>query len=221
MSSVDELTSLIFGTDRDQTSFDTAGDLQAAETLRRWADAGYFTPGFGGAGYDDTVADFAAGTGLFFITGNWIVENLGADSTDFGFFVLPPTDAGAPPVSTGGAGFPLSITSSSEHADAAAAYIDWMNSDHASDLLTQVGQLPLSTSAPASVRPGTVLADVVQAANDVTAANGVVPYLDWATPTFYDTITAGIQELMADRITPQEFVQAAEQDYGDFQRGRP
>jgi raffinose/stachyose/melibiose transport system substrate-binding protein len=154
------------------------------------------------------------------ITGNWIVANLGADSTDFGFFVLPPENAGDPPVSTGGAGFPLSIASSTQHADAAAAYIDWMNSDHASDLLTQVGELPLRTSAPASVQPGTVLADVVTAANDVTAANGVVPYLDWATPTFYDTVTAAIQELMADRITPQQFVANVEQDYGDFQRSR-
>jgi raffinose/stachyose/melibiose transport system substrate-binding protein len=220
MAPVSELTDLVFGRAGSQLTFDTPANLEAATTLRRWADAGYFTPGFGGGGYDDAVANFAAGEGLFMITGNWIVSNLGADSTAFGFFVMPPTDAGAPPVSTGGAGFPLSIAASSEHADAAAAYLDWMNSDHASELLLRVGQLPLRTGAELDIQDGTVLADVVDAARNVTESDGVVPYLDWATPTFYDTLTAGIQELMAGRITPQEFVSNVEQDYGDFQSSR-
>ena len=96
-----------------QLSFDTPANLQAATTLQDWAKAGYFTPGFGGGGYQDAVNNFANGQGLFMITGNWIVGDLGADNRDFGFFPMPPMEAGAPPVSTGGAGFPLSITASS------------------------------------------------------------------------------------------------------------
>jgi raffinose/stachyose/melibiose transport system substrate-binding protein len=221
MAPTSDLTDFIFGSQGTQLSFDTPANLQAATTLQDWAKAGYFTPGFGGGGYQDAVNNFANGQGLFMITGNWIVANLGADNRNFGFFVLPPKEAGAPPVSTGGAGFPLSITASSEHPDAAAAYIDWMTSDHASDLLVPTGQIPLHTGATAStVEPGTVLADVIDAAAAVTASNGVVPYEDWATPTFYDTLTAAIQELMADRITPQEFVSKVQQDYADFQSSR-
>lgn len=40
----------------------------------------------------------------------------------------------------------------------------------------------------------------------------MVPDEDWATPTFYDTLTAAIQELMANRITPKEFTTKVEQD---------
>ena len=65
-----------------------------------------------------------------------------------------------------------------------------------------------------------MLADVVDTAATVSKANGVVPYEDWATPTFYDTLTAGIQELMAMRITPQEFAAQVEKDYADFQASR-
>jgi raffinose/stachyose/melibiose transport system substrate-binding protein len=54
----------------------------------------------------------------------------------------------------------------------------------------------------------------------VTESNGIVPYEDWATPTFYDTLTAAIQELMVSRITPQEFVSKVQQDYADFQSSR-
>jgi raffinose/stachyose/melibiose transport system substrate-binding protein len=96
-----------------------------------------------------------------------------------------------------------------------------MTNDHASDLLLPTGQLPLSTAAgTSSVQDGTVLADVVNVADTVSDSNGVVPYEDWATPTFYDTITAAIQELMADRITPQEFASKVQQDYADFQNSR-
>lgn len=221
MASADYLTDLIFGLEGDQLSFDTPENVDAATTLQDWAEKEYFTPGFGGGGYDDAVANFAKGEGLFMITGNWIVESLGADNPDFGFFVLPPTEAGAPPVSTGGAGFPLSIAASSEHPDAAAAYIDWMTNDHASELLVPVGQLPLHAGAAnASVELGTVLADVIGAAEEVSASDGVIPYEDWATPTFYDTLTAGIQELMAMRITPEEFVERAQSDYSEFQSSR-
>ena len=136
------------------------------------------------------------------ITGNWIVENLGADSQDFGFFVMPPMEAGGSPVSTGGAGSRCRASVAPSIPDAAAAYIDWMTSDHAADLLLPTGQIPLSVGAPTPLQEGTVLADVVNAAATVSESNGMVPYLDWATPTFYDTTTAAIQELMAARITP-------------------
>jgi raffinose/stachyose/melibiose transport system substrate-binding protein len=221
MATVEDLTAFIFGLNGSELSFDTPANVQAATTLQDWATSGYFTPGFAGGGYQDAVNNFAKGEGLFTITGNWIVADLGADNSDFGFFVMPPREAGGPPVSTGGAGFPLSISAGSENPDAAAAYIDWMTNDHASDLLLPTGQLPLSAGAgTSSVQDGTVLADVLKASSIVTESNGVVPYEDWATPTFYDTLTAAIQELMVSRITPQEFVSKVQQDYADFQSSR-
>jgi raffinose/stachyose/melibiose transport system substrate-binding protein len=220
MAPVSDLSDFIFGSRGSSLSFDTPENLQAATTLQDWAKAGYFTPGFGGGNYQDAVNNFAKGDGLFMITGNWIVADLGADNTNFGFFAMPPVVAGDPPVSTGGAGFPLSIAATSANPDAAAAYIDWMTSDHATDLLLQTGQIPLHTGATSSVQPGTVLADVIDTAANVTASDGVVPYEDWATPTFYDTLTAAIQELMAERITPQAFVTKVQQDYSNFQSSR-
>ena len=214
------LTDLIFGTQGNALRFDTPENIQAAQTLQDWATKGYFTPGFGGAGYQTVVNDFANGNGVFNITGNWIVGDIGADSTQFGFFLMPPVTQGDPPVSTGGAGFPLSIAAGTEHADTAAAYIDWMTSDHASELLVPTGQLPLSKTETASIEPGTVLADVVDAARQVSQSNGVVPYEDWATPTFYDTMTAAIQELMVSRISPEEFAARVQADYEAFQNSR-
>jgi raffinose/stachyose/melibiose transport system substrate-binding protein len=87
--------------------------------------------------------------------------------------------------------------------------------------LVQAGEIPLHTGTSSSpIEPGTVLADVVDAATAVSEANGVVPYEDWATPTFYDSLTAAIQELMGMRITPQQFVSNVQKDYSDFQKSR-
>ena len=43
-----------------------------------------------------------------------------------------------------------------------------------------------------------------------------MPYLDYATPTFYDTITAGVQQLMAGRESPSEFTEALQGDFEKF-----
>ena len=221
LASAQTMSDFIFGHQGSQPSFDTPQNLQAAATLQDWSKKGYFTPGFGGGGYDTSVANFAKGQGLFMITGNWIVADLGADNRNFGFFPMPPMRAGGPAVSTGGAGFPLAITSASKHPDVAAAYVDWMTSDHASDLLLRAGQIPLHTGASTStVQQGTVLSDVVNAATTLSKANGVVPYEDWATPTFYDTLTAAIQELMGLKISPQQFVARVQKDYAGFQSSR-
>jgi raffinose/stachyose/melibiose transport system substrate-binding protein len=164
MAPTSYLTDLIFGTQRDQLSFDTPENTQAATTLQDWANKGYFTPGFGGAGYDDAVSNFAKGQGLFMITGNWIVANLGADNKSSGSSRCRrrtrATRRSRPAA-------PASRSRSrrvSEHPDAAAAYIDWMTSDHASDLLLPTGEIPLHNGKTPTVQPGTVLADVVDAA---------------------------------------------------------
>jgi raffinose/stachyose/melibiose transport system substrate-binding protein len=43
-----------------------------------------------------------------------------------------------------------------------------------------------------------------------------LPFPDWSTPTFYDTISKSAQSLAAGTITPQGFVDALQADYGAF-----
>jgi raffinose/stachyose/melibiose transport system substrate-binding protein len=216
------MTDFIFGLRYADISFDNPGNLKAATVLQDWARKGYFSPDFLAVGYDDSVTYFSRGRGLFMITGNWVVSILGADSSEFGFAPMPPRDAGGTAVSTGGPGFPLAIAASSKNPDAAAAYIDWMTNDHASQLLVPTGQIPLSVGfSPSSVATGTLLSEVLDSAGKLTAANGIVPYEDWATPGFYSTLTSAIQELMGDRITPQQFLTKVQEEYATFQESRP
>jgi raffinose/stachyose/melibiose transport system substrate-binding protein len=215
------MTDFIFGLKYDETRFDTPQNIQAATKLQEWVKNGYFAPDFLAVGYDDSVSYFTKGRGVFLLTGNWVVANLGAKSTEFGFFAVPPTEAGGVPVSTGAAGFPLSIPAKSENPEVAAAYIDWMTSDEAAQMLVQTGQIPLSkTFTPTGITEGTLLAQMLATAKKLNEQNGLVPYEDWATPSFYNTLTGGVQDLMGLKVTPQQFADAMQTDYESFQSSR-
>jgi raffinose/stachyose/melibiose transport system substrate-binding protein len=217
-----QLTDFIFGRGYDTISFETPENIRAATLLQDWVRKGYFTPDFLASGYDDAVAHFGQGQGLFMITGNWVVGNLGPDNADFGFFAMPPAQAGGPPVSTGGPGFPLAISSSTKHPDVAAAFIDWMTDDNAAQTLLPAGQIPLNVGfTPTGVDTGTLLADVLAAAGTVNDTDALVPYEDWAAPGFYNTLTSAVQELMGLKVSPREFVAKVEADYSSFQTSRP
>ena len=47
-------------------------------------------------------------------------------------------------------------------------------------------------------------------------SEGLVPYLDYSTPDFYDQITAAIQRLLAGKDSPQKFAQGVQADYARF-----
>jgi raffinose/stachyose/melibiose transport system substrate-binding protein len=130
--------------------------------------------------------------------------------------MLPPgVTAGAPPVATGGTGLPFAITAKSPNPDAAAAYINFITSADAMKVLTETGNLPVAETDQQSVAKGPQQ-DVFTAFGTVTAKNGLVPYLDYATPTFADTLGAALQDLLAKKATPQEFLATLEKDYKTF-----
>ena len=61
-----------------------------------------------------------------------------------------------------------------------------------------------------------MLPDIATQCRSVQSANGVVPYLDYSTPTFYDTLTASVQDLVAGKATPEQFTQTLQTDYSAF-----
>ena len=59
--------------------------------------------------------------------------------------------------------------------------------------MQQTGNLPaVPTSDGGQGRPG-VDAELVGGWQQLNKANGLVPYLDYSTPTFYDTVTSALQ----------------------------
>ncbi|GAB3811342.1 extracellular solute-binding protein [Kribbella italica] len=210
----DQITTLAFG--RPGASWKTPENTKAAENLVSWVDKGYFNSGFNGQGYDPAWQDFGKGNGVFLIAGTWLQADLQkALGTKVGFMLPPGTDAGAKPVITGGTGLPFAMTNKAKNKDAAAAYINFITSPDAMKVLTATGNLPIADTAQQQ-EPAGLAKDVFAAFGTAVGEEGLVPYLDYATPTMYDTLGAALQDLMAKKATPQQFVDKLEADYSKF-----
>jgi raffinose/stachyose/melibiose transport system substrate-binding protein len=210
----DAVTQLAFG--RKGGSWTTPENTKAAQTLVDWVDKGYFEPGFNGQGYDPAWQAFSKGKGAFLIAGTWLQADLQkAMGSDVRFMLPPGQAADAKPVATGGTGLPFSVTSKSPHPDVAAAYINFITDPHAMEVLASTGNLPVADTAAQQVSAG-LQKDVFNAFGTVVKADGLLPYLDYATPTMPDTLGAGLQDLLAKKASPQQFLQRIQKDYGDF-----
>lgn len=200
-------------------SWTDAPTVAAAQDVADWASKGYLTPGANGVSRDDALAAFSSGGALFNITGTWQQQTLTtAMGDDVGFVALDSADG--TPATTGGQGLAWAITSKSAHPDVAAAYIDFITNAKAAQVLLDTGNLPTVLPSGYAPKEGTLAADIAAQYRAVQAANGVVPYLDYSTPTFYDTLTAAVQDLVAGQATPQKFTETLQADYSAFLKSK-
>ena len=62
-------------------------------------------------------------------------------------------------------------------------------------------------------KPAGIRGDALAGWAKLSATNAMAGYMDWSTPTFYDTVTAAIQELMGGKLTPASFAKKLDADY--------
>ncbi|MDO5048986.1 MAG: extracellular solute-binding protein [Actinomycetaceae bacterium] len=199
------------------SSWQTEQNIAAAKQLQDWATAGYFNDGFNGVDYDTAWQDFAQGEGVYLIAGSWQAADLGDAMGDDVRFIAPPAgEVNGVPATTGGPGLPFSITSSAKDPNVAAAYIDFVTSDEAMKILAETGNVPVNGAAQYKDEAQGVVADVLTVFTEVAEDGEILPFLDYATPTFDKTLGDSLQELMAGNITPEQFVEGLEADYADF-----
>lgn len=212
----EDIRNLGFG--REGASWTSEENVQAAQTFSEWVGADYFTPDFNGVGYDPAWQDFAQGNGLFLVAGTWLQADLDAAmGEDVGFFLPPVGESGERAV-TGGTGLPFSITEASDDAEVAAAYIDFITSDEAMQMIQDAGNLPVVGGSSEGAEG--VAAEVLDAWTTAGEEDALVPYLDYATPDFYDLITAQVQELGAGSVSEDEFLNTLEDEYTSFVSGQ-
>jgi raffinose/stachyose/melibiose transport system substrate-binding protein len=143
-----------------------------------------------------------------------VVKQMG---DNVGFMLMPGKDPEAP-VSLGGESLPYAITTAAKQPDVAAAYIDFLTDANAAKVLVDTDNLPAMKGAPAPTSGVSV--DIAKAWEKLNAADGVIPYLDYATPTFYDDISSAIQEMMAGRQDAAAFTKSVQEKYSKWAESR-
>lgn len=191
----------------------------AAQLMQTWNHKGYFFPGFQGIGHDDAASLFQSGQAAFFISGTWYMGQF-RNNKDIHFAALPAVPGVEKPLMVGGTDLPFSITSTAKtpaQKEAAAQYINYIVSDTVANAWLQAGFLPASSSASATL-PGDnpLLGDVYRVWVTVNQNDALGHYLDWATPTMLTTLNQNVQLLMADKITPAQLTDKADEDYQKY-----
>ncbi len=210
-TTAEELDTLIYN--RGGT-WKTGGNVEAGRIVQDWVAKGYLTEGFSGIGYDDTWSLFLQGQGAMMITGTWITgEFIG--NPDIRFFLMPPLEAnkGSVPPHVAGTEVPFTLSVKTEYADLGAEYINFMHSPRAAELWLKAGLIPTMPADESLLVADTLVTDTYLAWQKLDDANAMGHYIDWTTPTFYDTTTSGLQQLEGSKITPEEFVDMLEADY--------
>ncbi len=209
-----EIRDWVFGEPGSTVVTDT--ELQAAEALVAWKDAGYFPEGVNGIAWDDSVANLINGDGVFLIGGNWntavLEEGMGAN---VGYFAVPVGPSGVLG-GTAALALPWHVTSRAEHPDLAAAFIAHMMDEDFADDLASVGRVPARESGTAI---SGLLAEVAAGAAEVIESEGVTLYADWATDTMFNTLTSKTQELLGGQIGGREFLEDVQADWDAFFAG--
>lgn len=214
------ITNLIYSLGQNSLENQASGFPQAVAAMSDWAAKGYFTHQFAGVPETDAETQFIAGKGLFhFDYSGSLPFTSAAQAKGFGSFVLPRND-GQSPVATLSAATELCVSSQSKHVAAAAAFLNFAASPAAAQIAVNLGTDPMlapSVTLPAS---NPEFADEVANANLVTAHNSSVPYLDWATPTLFNTLTVQMSEVLGGKTSVSAAIGAVQADDTKF-RAQP
>ncbi|MGP5007960.1 sugar ABC transporter substrate-binding protein [Brachybacterium tyrofermentans] len=209
----DEITTLAMGNAGAEWTDDP--NIQALTQLADWGSSGAFGDSPNGLAYDTAWADYTKGTGVLLIGGSWLGPDMEAVMGDDLRFMAPPAGADGKVATTGGTALPFGIPAQAANPDAAAAYIDYITSDTAMELIADNGGMPVLRTAELAPKSG-VNKDIYEAFDAVSNDGVLLPYLDYATPSFADTAGAALQEVIGGQADPAAAAETLQKDYGDF-----
>lgn len=213
----EEARAWVFG--QEGADFASEANLQAVQTFKQWVDNGWVSPDANGLGYDDAWQQFAAGDGVFLPAGSWLTADLNERmGEDVGFLAPPPGESGKV-VAVAALSLPFHISSKSQHPDEAAGFLDFILSPDKGQAYFDAGRVPAaagSVGEPADALTG----QVAEAWDRIATDDGLIFYQDWASDTMFDTLTGALQEVVGDRISPEDFVARVQEDWAAFHADR-
>ncbi|WP_454293377.1 ABC transporter substrate-binding protein [Salana multivorans] len=196
----------------DATIATPEGD-EAVATLEEWVKAGYFNADANGTDNAGALARFVAGEGLFFASGNWDSSNIGSQMENVTFVPPPALEAGqflamSNPVSN----FGIPAKAKPENKNAAAAFLDFLVSDEARQILVDNGFAPSGVGDAPSTEAGSLNEAIQASFVELVEADGQVQFIQDATPGITQTENQVIQNLFGGNTAAAEvlpLVQAA------------
>jgi len=180
----------------------------AAETIKDWVDKGYISKDSTGLKAEDAGTSFINGTNPIFYSGSWWYGRMVTDVTtfDWGTFLFPEAK-----MSPGSSGNLWVVPENSKQKDLAYKFIDITMSPEIQALIGNNGGIPVAADAADITDPKSQ--ELIANFNTLTEQDGLAFYPDWPTPTFYDQLNAGLQELVNGTKSPEDVLTQLGEDY--------
>jgi raffinose/stachyose/melibiose transport system substrate-binding protein len=198
-------------------TIDTPTNLTAAQHLQDWIKAAYFPKDVNAIEYTDANARFGKGEGVFMFNGDWQNAVYDKDlSTDVGFFVFPPGEAGG---SLAAMSAPLTygIAAKAKNADCAAFFFNWVaTNEKAREIDVAVGGSnpggPPDLAVPQATAP--VTNETLAAGAEVAKDNGAMDFIANATGSiFAQGWTPELQKMVGGKQDAAGLLKAVQAEY--------
>jgi raffinose/stachyose/melibiose transport system substrate-binding protein len=182
----------------------------ATSTIKDWVNKGYISTDVTGEKAQDAATNFLSGANPIFYSGSWWYNQFTTQAKfQWGSFLFPQTT-----MSPGSSGNIWVVPENAKNKDLAYKFIDITMSPAIQALMGNSGGVPVAakTSAITVASSKTLINNF----NILTKRDGIGFYPDWPTPTFYDQLDAGLQEL----VNGTKSVKAVDAELGtEYQTG--
>lgn len=186
------------------STINTDAAMRATQAIADYAKKGYFPASANGTSENDSATAFSKGSSVFHVNGNWAAAQLDtAMKGNVGFFLMPPGNADGSAVGNGYS-VAYAVSSKTKHPEAATAFLDFLHSPEAAVIESAGGFLPPNAEAAPSTTG--VKKDLSVANEHVVAADGLIPFPDFAAPAMLDALESGLQSVIAQRMSAKDFL---------------
>lgn len=189
---------------------DWSGDeiSYATETIADWTEKGYISTDASGLKAEDAGVGFISGDSPIFFSGSWWYGRFQSeiDGFEWGTFLFPEVE-----LSPGSAGNMWVVPEKAKNKELAYEFIDITMRPEVQAILGNSGGVPVAADEADITDEKS--RELIANFNALTEKDGLSFYPDWPTPTFYDELNAGLQELVNGTKSPAEVQQQLGEQY--------
>ena len=199
---------------KDGATFKTDGAVKAAQKIKDWQDAGYFSKDALALDGSTALSRFCDGESLFFPAGSWYTGSINDALGDAaGWVAFPGEKKGDSGSAAANAVTAFGIPANAKHKNAAAAFLNFLQSDEARQIAVDNGYPPAGEGDTPNT-DNQLLGQVLTAYEGLVKTGNTTDYINNATAGIQSSaIIPGFQSLLDGSMTPQQFVDSIQKQY--------